>query len=44
MVNLDEFKYSGTNLTAFRLLDPGKNKTFVLGVMMKAQVILHFYD
>lgn len=24
MVNLDEFKYSGTNLTAFRLLDPGK--------------------
>ena len=22
MVNLDEFKYGGTNLTAFRLLDP----------------------
>ena len=24
MVNLDEFKYGGTNLTAFRLLDPDK--------------------
>ena len=22
MVNLEEFKYGGTNLTAFRLLDP----------------------
>jgi len=28
VVNLDEFKYSGTNLTAFRLLDPGK-KTYI---------------
>ncbi len=24
MVNLEEFKYGGTNLTAFRLLDPEK--------------------
>ena len=24
MVNLDEFKYGGTNLTAFRLLDPDR--------------------
>ncbi len=26
MVNLDEFKYGGTNLTAFRLLDPERDE------------------
>ncbi len=26
MVNLDEFKYAGTNLTAFRLLDPDREE------------------
>ncbi len=26
MVNLDEFKYGGTNVTAFRLLDPDRNE------------------
>ncbi len=26
MVNLDEFKYGGTNLTAFRLLDPEREE------------------
>ena len=26
MVNLDDFKYGGTNLTAFRLLDPEREE------------------
>ena len=26
MVNLDDFKYGGTNLTAFRLLDPDREE------------------
>ena len=26
MVNLDDFKYGGTNLTAFRLLDPDRDE------------------
>ena len=26
MVNLEEFKYGGTNLTAFRLLDPERQE------------------
>ena len=26
MVNLEEFKYSGTNVTAFRLLDPERDE------------------
>ena len=26
MVNLDDFKYGGTNLTAFRLLDPERDE------------------
>ena len=26
MVNLDEFKYGGTNVTAFRLLDPEREE------------------
>ena len=26
MVNLDDFKYGGTNVTAFRLLDPEREE------------------
>ena len=26
MVNMDEFKYGGTNVTAFRLLDPERDE------------------